>query len=333
MTKIVLDANTLVAQHFLKGHLGIALVFASRRMGASIVIPEGTLKEAKFHTARLAAERRRDIEAAADQLQVILGGRPAVGWPGDQAIESAIENHLEAIKDIVSLVPIDVDLARAGLTRLIERRPPSHNKEEFRDALLWETVLRLARDDRIYFVTEDFDFLVAKESKRALHPDLAAEIGRLGTPFEHHLTLSSLLDALGPDVKQPDRKAVSDTLADALLPMVQQELVSRGITLQDVRESNWKVFATQDPNRLAVSFQTPFVASSTSAASTSPVAATVIASGSAGLDPRTNQLMNVDLDGIEVSYEDGGRGGIKYMRASDSSSGSTWRTYEFRQPL
>jgi PIN domain len=332
-TKILLDANTLVSQHFLKGHLGIALIFAARRMGATIVLPESTLKEAKFHALRLAAERRREIAAAANQLQVLVGGRPAVEWPGDQVIEEAIDNHLVAIADTVEHLPLDLPIARAALARVIMRRPPSHNREEFRDALLWESALRLATENSVHFVTEDGDFLVAEAGRRRLRPDLLAEVEGEDCKLVHHLTLSSLLDTLGPEMRQLDRPTISKAVGEVLLPIVEQALTSRGVTVQEIQTPEWKAFATEDPNRLAVSFRAPFAASSTSTDSSSSESATVTADGSASLDPRTYMLTNVEMDRIDVSYQDGGRGGIQYLRTGERSSAITWKPYEFRQEL
>lgn len=331
-TKVLLDANTLVSQHFLKGHLGVALVFALRRMHARLVVPESTLGEAKQNALRLAEEHRLAIDRASGHLQVLLGRRPSLAFPPVQEVERAINEHISAIGDIVEHCPLELTSVRSAIKRVTARKPPSHAREEFRDALFWEVATVLARADDVHMVTEDGDFLVGKGAEKVLHPDLIAEIQTDRLRLQHHLTLAGLLTALGPEAQRPDVAAIASAVGESVRHTLQAELSDRGVIIQQQLEGLPNVFATADPNALAISFVIGFQATSSSSSSPDPAPTKVRATGNASLDPRNNRITSVDLERVDVESSDGGHGGIVYLRTGQPSE-TSWRPYEFRHRL
>lgn len=329
--KVLLDANVLVSQHFLKGHLGISLIFSLRRIGAKILMPEVTLLEAKQHAIRLAGDRLSEISRAADQLQVVLGYRPIVDWPGNEAVSAAIDSHVDAIEDILDHRPLELTIVHCAVQRILDKRVPAHQREEFRDSLFWEIARQAAEHEEIHVVTADTDFLVGKGEQKELHPDLKKEIAQ-GLEITHHLDLSSLLEALGTESRQPDYKAIVDTLGESLRPSIERDLAVHNVALQEQLPSTARVFVSPDPNSLAVSFQMHFAASAVSGSSPVPVEAVVTVSGSAMMDPRNGHFANIQLDDASVHYANGGRGGITYLRSADGSN-PMWRPYDFRVQL
>jgi hypothetical protein len=330
--KVLLDANVLVSQHFLKGHLGISLIFSLRRIGAKILMPELTLLEAKRHAVRLAGERLNDVLKAADQLQVVLGFRPSVEWPGQEAVAVAIESHLAAIEDILDHRPLDLSIVRLAIARILDKKVPAHQREEFRDSCFWEIARQTATHEWIHVVTADTDFLAGKGEQKELHPELKGEIASERLEITHHLDLPSLLEALGTESRQPDYKAIVDSLGETLRPSVELDLGAHNVVLQEPLPSTARVFIGPDPNSLVVSFQMHFAATAVSGSSPGPVAAKVIVSGSAALDPRNGTLSSIQLDNASVDYADGGRGGITYLRSADGQY-RMWRPYDFRVQL
>ena len=333
--KILLDANVLISQHFLKGHLGIALVHALRNTSGQLVLPEATYVEARAKALHIAEKRRTAIITATDQLQVLLGSRPNIDWPPIGAIASAIDDHLDAISDILERPPIDLDLVRHALERVIKRKAPAHNSEQFRDALLWEFAAQLSRGCDVHFVTNDGDFLSREDGKKRLNPDLRREIDDAGLLLTHHLDVPSLLTALGPTAQQPDHDSIARSLGDYLKPRLLKELDPHDLVVEEQLQTEARAFATPNPNDLAVSFDVGFQGYAGSNASTSTTDATINAIGSASVDPRTYDVTGVQLERVDVTYPEGSTmtgGGIQYINPRSNTTRS-WRPYDFRFPL
>ena len=99
-------------------------------------------------------------------------------------------------------------------------------------------------------------------------------------------------------------------------------------------EAATKVFATQNPNQLALSFSASYGATLPSSSSTSTQQGTALAVGSASLDPRTYTVSDVLLDEVSIRPPDGGPAlGFRFLRTSDGPSAPHWLDYTFRKPL
>lgn len=330
--KVFIDANTLVSQHFLKAHLGAALIFALRKSGAKIVLPESTRIEATHHALRLAAERSESIRKAFNQLQVLYGSQPNIDLPNAESIAKSIESHLSAIADIVEEGSLDVALVRKALIRIIDKRPPAHSKEEFRDSLFWEAAMEAAMHDEVRIVSADTDFTVKVKDKMELHPVLKSEASSMAHPVSLFEDIGGLLGSLEPKVLTADGSAVAQSVGLALRVTIQEQLDSAGLVLQEQMPADAKVFATQDPNSLAVSFDISFNASTTSGLGLAPEHATVTATGSGSLDARTSDVSDLQLDNLAVARPDGTKSSYIYLRGIGGSP-PTSRPYEFRHPL
>src|SRR5215210_4366364 len=83
---------------------------------------------------------------------------------------------------------------RRALRRVIDHRAPGREKEQFRDALLWEVALERAQDADLHLVTEDKDF----GSGGKLLPELSDEATRVKARLTFHSHTEALLSILVP---------------------------------------------------------------------------------------------------------------------------------------
>ena len=336
--RVLLDANALVAQHFLKGHLGSALLLALRRVPGKLVMPEVTLAEAKRQALRVAEKHQTSIRTATGELQVLLGSRPAIEWPSTDAIAAKIDAHMLSVNDLVEEMPITVDRVRSAISRVVDGRPPSHNREQYRDALLWEDAKEVARREPLHFVTDDNDFLWSEKSGRSLHPELAEEVKKAGLCLTHHLTLADLLGVIGSEAR-PDQACLAANLGSAVRAAATEILQSPRFVLQDQRETTTHAFAIPDPNALAVSFDIKFDGLALSGGGV-PSANTAVSSGStlieitgtATLAAQDLQVRAVELDSLVVNVGGAVERHLVFARAT-SGPGSSWIPYDFQHRL
>lgn len=73
-----------------------------------------------------------------------------------EVLRSAWKKWSKAICASTLKLPTSAKILRAAYRRLLEKRVPCHNKEEFRDAVIWETLLANAgKDHFLVFVTDN----------------------------------------------------------------------------------------------------------------------------------------------------------------------------------
>lgn len=128
------------------------------------------------------------------------------------------------------------------LKRDLERRKPFKKGKGYRDALIWETILNVARetDDRVKFITKNSgDF--ANDEKNLLHDDLSQDLIALGLDSSKVTLSPSLVEFLKntliPELPSPDQTMVNFIqkghptfrLEDALQDILSEYLVGREI--------------------------------------------------------------------------------------------------------
>jgi hypothetical protein len=197
---VVLDTNVLRGDPRLDKPSTKALLHFAEREAYAIVIP-AIVKDEALNLLREDIENARaDVEIVRRRLNRILGSNRFVA---DVDVSSTATPHTDqislhiphrAIDEIVSTYESKlrqtfgqpaIELQgypatdhRETVSRALRREPPfdSAGKDGYRDTVLWESVLEVARatGERVVLVSADRVFRTDKDE---LHPTLAAEIG------------------------------------------------------------------------------------------------------------------------------------------------------------
>ena len=175
--KIVLDTNIFIQDFLLNSSEFRTLFSELPRLGYSLHIPYLVFDELinKFgEEVEKVAYRARRIGVTAWHIPDF--GNELVS--PEQAV-SAYKNYLERKFREVRANFVDYPSIphRALVERALKRKKPFRGSDTggYRDALLWETVLQLATDDEVCFVTSNTkDF--SDKKKQGLHPHLIDDV-------------------------------------------------------------------------------------------------------------------------------------------------------------
>lgn len=192
MIAVVVDTNVIHRDPWLTGGPGQELLRLAAEGKCVVVYPQVVIEE----LSRQRVERARLAHtSAADGLAEIGGAGVDVAETEIalasvlQRIESDIDSAFADLMNRPGVVaaPVPQVAAEDLLRRDLDRRRPfleiDHGKDKkrstgFRDVLIWETVLELARSDSQYesilFVTADNGFIDAES--RTLHPELVEDL-------------------------------------------------------------------------------------------------------------------------------------------------------------
>jgi len=251
---VALDTNSWFRERLLRSGLGATLLYALRQSGARLVMPQVVRAET---IARLTEEGARAVGSIKDDLATVAaltGNRPDPDLPSDEALRQAIEARLRDLAGFIDeLEPSMEDFANA-LRRVIEKRPPNERKEQFRDSLILEQLLRRYPNEEGFVVTNDGDFFAAKV-RRDLAPALAREFAERRSHLRVVATIEEVLTGLGQEALRPDREAILRALNGQIMIKLQNHSNVHGYEIGEPVESKIEAFLTEHHDRLFVSFE------------------------------------------------------------------------------
>ena len=199
---LILDTNTFIDEIGFTSRDGSALKHYLYNRKMQLVVPKVVAEECERHLTKRAREKRQRIEGDLQWLARFLG--KVNGWkgPSDETISERAKVVGRPGDLGTVIVPETPEVQRCAELRNQARRPPSHNKPQPVDCIIWEQCLDLLARHHIVFVSADGDFRSHRESDR-LHPALRAEADEVAgnRRLTFHRTMESLLSELRSEIQ------------------------------------------------------------------------------------------------------------------------------------
>lgn len=217
--RIVLDSTTFIADLRLQGTMFRVLRDAVAKAGYTLHVPAVVVEEVKNKYRERLTKAVDELASKYEDLERlgVPDKPPDFGGAWFDAQCALYDDHLKRwLRDRqAELLPVP-DIAHESLIHraLSRRRPFSDKGTGYRDALIWESVLRLAaaQDDEILFVSGNtHDFAMAEGG---LHEDLKGDLLERGLS-EERVRLVVGLDALVNAFIKPDLQRL-DEIREAL---------------------------------------------------------------------------------------------------------------------
>ena len=198
--KIVLfDTNVLPRQYDFRSGFWLSILRLCHVTGHKPAVPEIVLHESVNIRAASYSEAANNLALATKEIAKYYGDLEV--YVPD--VESVVEDWRKSIEGALRILPLHGDDATEALTREALRRRPAREGKGGRDAAIWMTALRLAKDGvNVVFVsnnTKDF-------GKGGLHPDLVRELAELaenGGMLHYLQNLDDLVAHLATKIPPP----------------------------------------------------------------------------------------------------------------------------------
>ncbi len=203
MFVVVIDSTALVADFKLRSEAMRGLLERAKAKQVHLVVPEVVVREVvgayRRATTELVADtgrllgkaRRLDLDLHELEIDGEETGRAYERW-----LRSTLDDLGASIRQPPEVPHLDL------VDRAIARRKPfsSDGKRGYRDALIWETVLEVARDQQVVLLTNNTDdFSESTDDVSLIAKTLRADLFRLGEPDDHVVVCrspSALVDYL-----------------------------------------------------------------------------------------------------------------------------------------
>lgn len=298
---VVFDTNIWKSSLYLRAGAASAVRFYLHQKGAKVGMPEVVRLEVERHLRTDIKETREQVRESHQRLLGMVGKLQDVMLPGDEDIEAVVVAHIGKLGFDLVEVPFTLESARSSLLRTIDKVPPSHGSQQFKDGVIWADCLQLARDDDVTLVTSDKAFYEDGDLKKG---KLAKSLLDETRSLQHQLRVVPSLAALLAEIKGPVN--VSDQiLVEAINEQLGADIGGVLERLAFVRAGSPVVtksfYATEKPNSLFVEFRLEVPCEDASGAGR--FEAMLTAAGDGQYDARSKTFVGLSPTDISITYK------------------------------
>jgi hypothetical protein len=311
---IALDANIWISERLLRSGTGAAFLHATRRMDARVLLADVTRDEVVAGVERAGLDAVSRVSGGFVTIQSLTGSRPEYKLPSAEDFRKAAEDRIEQVSSLLLRVGVTLEQHNRALARLHEHRPPAETREQYRDCLLWETLLDQGDSERT-LVTMDKDFMDKGSGQKRLAAVLQDESG---DSISFFTSLADYLRTMEPQIPPMDEPAVVGVIADAVLPIAREYAEERGCRLGQLKDTKLELYATEEPGATAAVFALTMSAFDLPLPEGGTMEeVNLVLSGNCVLR-EDNKVADLSMDRIDAETPDGMRlpGSIVYMSGS-----------------
>ena len=250
---VVIDSNIWLSSLALRSSLSAAVLFYIAQRGWTVVVPEVVCLEVE-------ANLRAQLTGAVDSVQTnhrkllaVFGRLKEVVLPTQSEIERVVSEVFAIDQIEIRRVPFSLESARDSFLRTVDKRPPSHRSQQFKDGVIWADCLALWEENDVILVTSDKAFFEGDDLKRGLSQELQRE----AAAKPHTLRLLCELTELLEDVRVPISVDPSELLAAFRAsegPIFTSLLDRNGFFEGALLRCSSQLYATSDASKLHLEF-------------------------------------------------------------------------------
>jgi hypothetical protein len=250
----VFDTNILKQSLYLHSPSGAAVRFFLRQQGARVAVPEVVRLEVENHLRTDITEMIEEIAKNHHSLLFMFGRLKEVVLPSEGEIEAKVKSAFRDLGVEIIDVPFSLESARNSLMKIIMKEKPSEKSQQFKDGVIWADCLKLAEIDDVTLVTNDKAFFKGHDTANGLAKNLLAEASRLN----HKISIYSSLEEALKDVRVVGVDIPENLLLEGIFmkwPNSRKMLEDNEFELGDKISVKYKLFVTEVPIRLFLSFE------------------------------------------------------------------------------
>lgn len=300
---IVFDTNIWRKELGFNSLAGSAVRFYIQQCGATVAIPEVVRLEIERRFEFDLKEMKKKIIDFHRQILTVFGELKDVDLPSDEEICVESSKIIEELDVPLKEIPFSMEAAKSSFLKTVNKHPPSHQKEQFKDGVIWADCLKLLEEADVYFVTKDNAFYKGGDYKKG--QGLASNLLEEANKCPHNLKLISELSDLLKDIRQEveiDKnilvKSVLEKSGEAASGIVEDT----GFFLGDSPEIIEKLFSTESSTRLYIEFEICYQCPD--ATDQGRPVATLRLEGHGSYKPQKQEYRNLTLTNVIFQYID-----------------------------
>lgn len=321
----------------LRHELGAALLFAVRDTDTVFIgLPSVVKDEILVHLIEKYQKAQQALGKASGEIRQIFGRSQEVEPRTSDEVRQAFEVRLQELRPRLEVIDCtEQDMLEAGRMVLAYRPPSTRTSQQYRDSVLWRSILRVAAANRVLFVTNDGGFYRGKNDDRPAS-EIDDEIGDLGLSIRFFRDVEILLDYFGdkPSLRTDEVSSIKANFTTAVAAAIGEALEQNGgYIVRQGMGCDIELYLTEDPHRLAISGNIEYELADPEVIDSADSPAAANASAIAAVELDDLDISDVQLDSLRVDaitpHGDYRIADIRYVRAADHI-GVPWRYYALR---
>ena len=329
---VVIDANIWLqdSNFLLRTALGSALIYILKIINGKIGLPSVLEEEITRNTIAKGVKAAEEIKKNFKSISVIMRSHSPYKVPDEAEIKSAVQARITELDSLFHRVDFTWEHAQSALKRINEKSPPNNNNQQFKDSVIWETILELLSSYVVHFVTKDDAFYKDRKPKiNSLAKNLLSDCNKRGGIVYIYPDMASCLKVLQEDVPPLDL----NSLIVKIDSYINSKLLKRDLAMDvgfevgclAVELSSVSPFFTENQEELALTFELCYQCYDVE---------------NTGIDERTNAVLKVkgdclykidnqvisdiDMDFQRIRWDEsngelGGRGAVYLSTMKDSN--------------
>lgn len=254
---VVLDSNIWISQLGLNSPVGTAVRFFIKNRKAQIALPEVIRLETENNLRDRLNGHISKIRDNYSALLTAFGQLKEIVLPDESAVDNKVAGVFASTGLEIRDVPFSTDSAKESFIRTVRELPPCDRSQEFKDGMIWADCLRLLKEDDVIFVTADKAFFQDRDYAKGLNKILDEEARGATHSLRLLPSIEKLLDDIKVEVTLDEQLLVSSYL-EQNGDTVQQILGKYGFEAQSGPKVERKLFATENPSKMFLSFVIKF---------------------------------------------------------------------------
>lgn len=297
---LVLDASIWIRERMLQSSLGAALLYVIRKLDAKIALSEVTKAEAVKGIVKAGIDSVQKIQNAFVTIQTITGFRPDYNLPSPQELEKSADGRLNELSDVLYPVDLSFESMKSALTRVLNESSPNTRKEQFRDSLLWETVLRLAETFDVHLITEDSDFYQDGGTEKVLAQDLIREIKGKHLKITTYKDISTFLKSVSEKIFPPEPDKLAGGIDEILHATLIEYADNKAFHLESMVSHQIDSYLTEQKDVLAIAFKLNYrITDIQLPEGTVLPAGSIVVTGNCSADSISEEISSIQLNNID----------------------------------
>lgn len=252
--KIVFDTNIWISDLGLNSGAGAAVRFYIKKTEAVVVVPEVVRIELEKNFTRDLQELKKNIIDSHKKLLTVFGKLTEVVLPSDDEINNKACEILNSLDVPVKEIPFSLDAAKSSLIKIIDKKPPSQRKQQFKDGVIWANCLELLNESDVYLVSKDTDFYKDNTFDEGLASNLWEETKKYPNSLTLFPSLEKLLDDIRVDVDVDDNRLI-EGIFESSGEKINEALDEAEFSLANSPSITKSLFLTENSTQLYIDFE------------------------------------------------------------------------------
>lgn len=252
---VVLDTNSWIQTRLLGTSVASALIYKLASENNHLVLSDAQRRELEVTATRKLSEHEKTARSNLEAIKQYMGEIENVSYPTGVQVKQRISERLSELGDVYIEVICSDSQKLSAADRVIEQSPPNAPQDQqYKDSLIWESILGLADDDDVVFITKDGGFFEDRDFSKGLAANLAREIESKKHSVKVHKEIGDYLSR--EKLREPDQANIADSILSYLQSGPADHFQFGTLEFLDPSLDSFQVkaFLTEKPGVLAIDF-------------------------------------------------------------------------------